>query len=70
MPVPFRGARRILLPPIEARKKQVIGNRDVYFSQEHGYNVAMFRDRGVGYAITSDMDQDQMTKLVSSAISP
>ncbi len=56
--------------PIETRRKTVIGNRDVYFDQEHGYNVALFRDRGVGYAIASDLDQDQMVKLVSSAVSP
>ena len=56
--------------PIETRRRQVIGNREVYFDQEHGYNVALFRDRGVGYAIASDLDQDQMMKLVSSAVSP
>lgn len=56
--------------PIETRRKAVIGNRDVYFDQEHGYNVALFRDRGVGYAIASDLDQEQMVKLVSSAVSP
>jgi mycothiol system anti-sigma-R factor len=56
--------------PIEARKKQVIGNREVFFDEEHGYNVAMFRDRGVGYAIASDMDREEITKLVSAAISP
>src|SRR4051812_32335978 len=32
--------------PIETRRKTVIGNRDVYLDQEHGYNVALFRDRG------------------------
>jgi mycothiol system anti-sigma-R factor len=56
--------------PIETRRHQIIGNREVYFDQEHGYNVALFRDRGVGYAITSDLDQEQMMKLVSSAVSP
>ncbi|MGZ3438324.1 MAG: anti-sigma factor family protein [Polyangia bacterium] len=56
--------------PIETRRKTVIGNREVYFDQEHGYNVALFRDRGVGYAIASDLDQDQMMKLVSSAVAP
>lgn len=56
--------------PIEARRKAVVGNREVYFDQEHGYNVALFRDRGVGYAIASDLDQDQMMKLVSSAVAP
>ncbi len=56
--------------PIETRRKTVIDHRDVYFDQEHGYNVALFRDRGVGYAIASDLDQEQMVKLVSSAVSP
>jgi mycothiol system anti-sigma-R factor len=56
--------------PIETRRKTVIGNREVYFDQEHGYNVALFRDRGVGYAIASDLDQEQMMKMVSSAVSP
>ena len=40
------------------------------FDQERGYNVAMYRDRGVGYAIASDLDNDQMMKLVSGAVSP
>ena len=45
--------------PIESRRKTVIGNREVYFDQEHGYNVALFRDRGVGYAIASDLDKSR-----------
>jgi anti-sigma factor RsiW len=56
--------------PIETRRKAIVRDREVYFDQEHGYNVALFRDRGVGYAIASDLDQDQMMKLVSSAVSP
>jgi mycothiol system anti-sigma-R factor len=56
--------------PIEARRKTMVNDHEVYFDQEHGYNVALFRDRGVGYAIASDLDQDQMMKLVSSAVSP
>ena len=55
--------------PMEARRHQVIGNREVYFDAERGYNVALYRDHGVGYAIASDLDQDQMMKLVSSAVS-
>ncbi|MEO6954191.1 MAG: zf-HC2 domain-containing protein [Polyangia bacterium] len=55
--------------PMEARHHQVIGNREVYFDAERGYNVALYRDHGVGYAIASDLDQDQMMKLVSSAVS-
>jgi mycothiol system anti-sigma-R factor len=56
--------------PMEAQRRQVIGNREVYFDQGRGYNVAMYRDHGVGYAIASDLDADQMFKLVSSAVAP
>ena len=55
--------------PIEPAASR-IGNREVYFDEERGYNVALFRDRGVGYAIASDLDQEQMVKLVSSAVAP
>jgi len=55
---------------LEAQRKAMIGNREVFFDQERGYNVAMFRDRGVGYAIASDLDNDQMFKLVSGAVAP
>ena len=54
--------------PIEAHQKRVIGNREVWFDEGRGYNVAMYRDRGVGYAIASDMDPNQMYELVSSAV--
>jgi mycothiol system anti-sigma-R factor len=55
---------------LEAPRKQRIGDREVYFDESRGYNVALYRDRGVGYAIASDLDQDQMVKLVSSAVAP
>jgi mycothiol system anti-sigma-R factor len=56
--------------PIEAQQKRVIKDREVFFDQERGYNVALYRDRGVGYAIASDLDNDQMVKLVSGAVTP
>ncbi len=55
--------------PIEARRHQTIGNREVYLDGDRGYNVALYRDHGVGYAIASDMDQGEMLKLVSAAVS-
>jgi anti-sigma factor RsiW len=51
--------------PIEARRHETIGNREVYLDGDRGYNVALYRDHGVGYAIASDMDQGEMLKLVS-----
>lgn len=51
---------------IEAQRKAVVGNREVYLDHDRGYNVALFRDHGVGYAIASELDPDEMLKLVSS----
>lgn len=56
--------------PLEARRHTVVGNREVYLDGERGYNVALYRDNGVGYAIASELDQDQMLKLVSAAVTP
>jgi mycothiol system anti-sigma-R factor len=56
--------------PMEAQRKTVVKNREVYLDQERGYNVALFRDRGLGYAIASDLDSDKMIQLVSGAVTP
>jgi mycothiol system anti-sigma-R factor len=53
----------------EARRHAFIGDREVFFDGERGYNVALYRDHGVGYAIASDLDQGQMLQLVSAAVS-
>jgi len=55
--------------PLTLPQKTTVQNREVYLDQEHGYNVALYRDHGVGYAIAGDLDRDQMLKLVSSAVS-
>jgi mycothiol system anti-sigma-R factor len=54
---------------MELPQKAMVGNRDVYLDQEHGYNVAVFRDHGVGYAIAGELDREQMLKMVSSTVS-
>jgi mycothiol system anti-sigma-R factor len=55
--------------PLELPDKTTVDSRDVYLDQEHGYNVAVFRDHGVGYAIAGDLDRQQMLKFVSAAVS-
>jgi mycothiol system anti-sigma-R factor len=54
--------------PMEARRRRYVGNHDVYLDGQRGHHVALVRDRDVGYAFTSDMDEDQMIQLVSTAI--
>jgi anti-sigma factor RsiW len=56
--------------PLDAAHKTTIHNQEVYLDEERGYNVAFYRDRGVGYAIASDLDSASMLKLVSAAVDP
>jgi mycothiol system anti-sigma-R factor len=51
-----------------ARRKAMVGQREVYLDEERGYNVAVFRDRGVGYAIASDLAENEVLNLVSHAV--
>src|SRR4029450_12102814 len=51
----------------EARRKAMVGNKEVFLDEERGYNVAVFRDRGVGYAIAGDLNETDMLNLVSHA---
>lgn len=51
--------------PMRGRQKERIGNREIFFDRERGYNVMMFQDEGLGYVITSDLNRSQMFKLVS-----
>jgi anti-sigma factor RsiW len=43
-----------------------IKNREVYLSRTKGYQVAVFEDKGVGYTITADLDEDDLTEIVAS----
>jgi mycothiol system anti-sigma-R factor len=51
----------------EARRKAMVGGKEVFLDEERGYNVAVFRDRGVGYAIASDLGENEVLNLVSHA---
>jgi anti-sigma factor RsiW len=54
--------------PLEARTRRQVGNHEVYLDGERGYHVALYRDGGVGYAVASDLDEDRVLQLVSSAV--
>ena len=44
---------------------------DEYFlkiDHERGYHVAMFRDRGMGYAYASDLDEPSLLQLISASL--
>jgi anti-sigma factor RsiW len=47
-----------------------IKNRDVYLSRTQGYQIAVFEDRGVGYTITADLEEDDLTEIVAAGLQP
>lgn len=47
---------------------RMIDGRDVYFAERAGYSVALYRDRGVGYALASDLDEDSLLAFVAAAL--
>ena len=52
---------------LEAPRHRNIAGHQIYLVGERGFQVAMVRDQGVGYAFASDLGEDQMIQLVSSA---
>lgn len=47
-------------------EKRVIGEHPIYVGQWRGYSVAAKENRGVGYAMTADLDDQAMLRLISS----
>lgn len=54
--------------PIMAPRREVIGRYEVFLEGQRGYNVALFRDNGLGYAITGDIDEPELIRLISTAV--
>lgn len=55
---------------LAAPRARRIEGREVYFGQQSGYSVAAFRNKGMGYAITGDVNEDQMAQIVSASFTP
>ena len=54
--------------PSHLDRVQRVRNHDVHFQRQAGYNVAVYRQGNVGYAITSDLPELEMMQLVSAAV--
>jgi anti-sigma factor RsiW len=52
---------------IEAPQRRYVNGREVYFDQGPGVVAAAYRDRGLGYVVTSDLDQESLTRLVTAS---
>lgn len=56
------------MPRVSAPRRQVIRDHEVYMEGSHGYPVAVFRDRGLAYAITGSVDEPELYSIVSAAV--
>jgi len=54
--------------PGQGSSSRVVDGRDVYLTERSGYSVALYRDRGVGYALASDLDEDALLAFVEAAL--
>jgi anti-sigma factor RsiW len=61
--------------PLEGRRQVVMTGRggagaarELYTGESHGHSVVLYRDRGVGYAFTSDMGPEELIRLVSASL--
>lgn len=52
--------------PLSGTQPVQAGTHVVHFGQSRGYNVAVWNQGGVSYAVSSDLDQNDMVRLVSS----
>jgi anti-sigma factor (TIGR02949 family) len=50
---------------VSAERKRRVADHDVWLGSARGYNVVYFNRNGVGYAITSDVDEDTLFRLIS-----
>jgi anti-sigma factor RsiW len=55
---------------IEAPHRRVVNGREIYLGGGPGVSTAAYRDRGLGYVVTSDLDEDSLTRLVTTAFRP
>jgi anti-sigma factor RsiW len=51
----------------EAPHRRVVNGREIYFGVGPGISTAAYRERGLGYVVTSDLDEDSLTRLVTTS---
>jgi anti-sigma factor RsiW len=50
--------------PIDAPYRRVVEGHEVFYRNGPGISTAAFQTRGLGYVLTSDLDEDSLTQLV------
>jgi mycothiol system anti-sigma-R factor len=54
--------------PLTAPRRRLVDQRELYVDGDRGYNVVFYRERGVGYAFTSELGEDDLIALVAQAL--
>jgi anti-sigma factor RsiW len=52
---------------IDSPQRRLINGREIYIGTGPGISTAAYRDRGLGYVVTSDLDEDALTRLVTAS---
>jgi len=55
---------------LEAPHRRVIDGREIYLGGGRGISTAAYRDRGLGYVVTSDLDEDALARMLTVAFRP
>jgi anti-sigma factor (TIGR02949 family) len=53
--------------PIESHERRVVNGREVYLGTGPGISTAAYHDRGLGYVVTADYDEDTLTRLLTAS---
>ena len=52
---------------IESRERRVVNGREIYLGTGPGISTVAYRDRGLGYVMTADYDEDTLTRLLTAS---
>lgn len=52
---------------IDAPYRRIVDGREIFYRRGPGISTAAYHDRGLGYVVTSDLDEDSLTRLVSAS---
>ncbi|HVZ86032.1 MAG TPA: zf-HC2 domain-containing protein [Polyangia bacterium] len=53
---------------IESPERRVVNGREIYVETGPGISTAAYRDRGLGYVMTADLDEEALTRLVTAGL--
>jgi anti-sigma factor RsiW len=53
--------------PLDAPFHRVVEGREIFYGSGPGISTAAYHDRGLGYVVTSDLDENSLTQLVSAS---